>query len=87
MTAVFVLKGNVTVNGSTKVGASELVTFGREGAGISIHADADSGLLILGGEPIAEPVFGYGPFVMNTEGEIRQAIQDYQSGRMGHLPR
>ena len=46
-----------------------------------------STLLILGGEPIDEPVFGYGPFVMNTEAEIRQAIEDYQSGRMGHLPR
>ena len=87
MTAVFVLKGSVTVNGSTKVAASEFVTFGREGAGISINAEADSTVLILGGEPIDEPVFGYGPFVMNTEAEIRQAIQDYQSGRMGHLPR
>jgi redox-sensitive bicupin YhaK (pirin superfamily) len=87
MTAVFVLKGSVMVNGATKVGASEFVTFGREGAGISINADADSTLLILGGEPIDEPVFGYGPFVMNTEAEIRKAIQDYQSGRMGHLPR
>ena len=87
MTAVFVLKGSVTVNGSTKVGASEFVTFGRKGAGISIDADADSTVLILGGEPIDEPVVGYGPFVMNTEDEIRRAIQDYQSGRMGHLPR
>ena len=61
------------------------MTFGREGAGIGINADADSTLLILGGEPIDEPVVGYGPFVMNTEAEIRRAIQDYQSGRMGHL--
>jgi redox-sensitive bicupin YhaK (pirin superfamily) len=63
------------------------VTFGREGAGVSINADADSAVLILGGEPIDEPVVGYGPFVMNTEDEIRRAIQDYQSGRMGHLAR
>jgi hypothetical protein len=85
MTAVFVLKGGVTVNGTTKVGASELVTFARNGTGIGISADADSTLLVLGGEPIDEPVVGYGPFVMNTEAEIRRAIEDYRSGRMGHL--
>ncbi len=54
-------------------------------AAIRIDADADATLLVLGGEPIDEPVVGYGPFVMNTEPEIRRAIQDYQSGRMGHL--
>ena len=85
MTAVFVLKGSVHVNGSAKVGASEFVTFGRSGAGIQIDADTDTTLLVLGGEPIDEPVFGYGPFVMNTEAEIRGAIEDYRSGRMGHL--
>ena len=40
---------------------------------------------LLGIEPIDEPVVGYGPFVMNTEREIRQAIEDYRHGRMGHL--
>ena len=85
MAALFVLKGNVTVNGSAKVGASEFVTFGRDGAAIRIDADADATLLVLGGEPIDEPVLGYGPFVMNTEPEIRRAIEDYRSGRMGHL--
>jgi len=87
MTGLLVLKGAVSVNGSTKVAASEFVTFGREGAAIRLDTDADSTLLILGGEPIVEPVVGYGPFVMNTEAEIRRAIQDYQSGRMGHLAR
>ena len=85
MTALFVLKGAVSVNGSTKVGASEFVTFGREGEAIQVDADADATLLVLGGEPIDEPVVGYGPFVMNTEAEIRRAIEDYRSGRMGHL--
>jgi len=42
-------------------------------------------LMVLSGEPIREPVFGYGPFVMNTEDEIRTAISDYRSGKMGHL--
>lgn len=85
MAALFVLKGNVNVNGSTKLGASEFVTFSRDGAAIRIDADADATLLMLGGEPIDEPVVGYGPFVMNTEAEIRRAIDDYRSGRMGHL--
>jgi redox-sensitive bicupin YhaK (pirin superfamily) len=85
MGAVFVLKGGASVNGSTKIGASEFATLGRNGAAIRIDADVDTTLLVLGGEPIDEPVVGYGPFVMNTEAEIRRAIQDYQSGRMGHL--
>ena len=41
--------------------------------------------LLLCGEPIDEPIVGYGPFVMNSPQEIRQAIADYQSGKMGHL--
>ena len=41
--------------------------------------------VLLSGTPIDEPVVGYGPFVMNTEGEIRQAVEDYRNGRMGHL--
>jgi redox-sensitive bicupin YhaK (pirin superfamily) len=85
MAALFVLTGGVTANGSTKLGAGEFATLGRDGAAIRIDSDADTTLLVLGGEPIGEPVVGYGPFVMNTEAEIRRAIQDYQSGRMGHL--
>ena len=82
--AVFVLSGAVTVNGKRAKDA-ELVVLDRKGDGVRIDASADAHLLILSGEPIDEPVFGYGPFVMNTEDEIRQAITDYQSGRMGHL--
>ena len=84
--SVFVLKGKVTVNGTAAKDA-ELVVLERKGEGFRIDAATDATLLILSGEPIDEPVFGYGPFVMNTEAEIRQAITDYQSGRMGHLPR
>jgi len=82
--AVFVLSGTVNVNGKQAHDA-ELVVLDRKGDGARIDAENDAKLLILSGEPIDEPVFGYGPFVMNTEGEIRQAIMDYQSGRMGHL--
>jgi redox-sensitive bicupin YhaK (pirin superfamily) len=81
-----VLKGKIRINGGTKAEDAQLVLLNRKGEGVRIDADSDATLLILSGEPIDEPVFGYGPFVMNNEGEIRKAIADYQSGRMGHLP-
>jgi redox-sensitive bicupin YhaK (pirin superfamily) len=82
--AVFVLKGKVTVNGAA-ARESEFALLDRKGEAIRIDAESDATLLILSGEPIDEPVFGYGPFVMNTEAEIRRAMADYQSGQMGHL--
>jgi hypothetical protein len=84
-TAVFVLSGKIAVNGKARAQDAELVLLDRKGEGFRIDAESDSKLLVLSGEPIDEPVFGYGPFVMNTEAEIRQAIADYQKGRMGHL--
>jgi redox-sensitive bicupin YhaK (pirin superfamily) len=82
--AVFVLSGTISVNGSQARDA-EFVMLDRKGDALRIEAETDAKLLFLSGEPIDEPVFGYGPFVMNTEAEIRQAMTDYQSGRMGHL--
>jgi hypothetical protein len=46
----------------------------------------DLEVLILGGQPIREPVVQYGPFVMNTKAEIMQAVEDYQAGRLGVIP-
>ena len=62
-----------------------LRSWGPEGDRIVLKAKEDTTLLILSGEPIHEPVFSYGPFVMNTREEILQAVADYQAGRMGHL--
>ena len=76
-----VLAGHVTVNGGQEAGEAEMVLLSSEGTDVSIHADGDAMLLVLTGEPIDEPIVGYGPFVMNTEDEIRQAINDFNSGR------
>ena len=77
---IAVLSGHVTIGGEP-VGEAEVARFSTEGAGARLRADGDAMLLVLTGEPIDEPVFGYGPFVMNTEAEIRQAIEDFNSGR------
>ncbi|HXV67945.1 MAG TPA: pirin family protein [Nitrospira sp.] len=84
-TSVFVLHGRVVINGSHAGGEAELALFGRTGERITLDAEEDSIMLVLGGEPIKEPIARYGPFVMNTQAELVQAVEDYQAGRMGHL--
>lgn len=83
---VTVLSGHVTINGDTDVGEAEVVLLSTDGAGATIHANGDATLLVLTGEPIDEPIFGHGPFVMNTEKEIRQAIDDFNNGQFIHPP-
>ncbi len=72
-----------------KGSAHQMVIFGNEGDSVRIANAADTkeplDLLLLAGVPINEPVVRYGPFVMNTEDEIHQAIRDYQSGKMGAI--
>ena len=80
-----VLSGRITVGGDEAAGAAEALLLDREGEGVAITADADTVLLVLTGEPIDEPIAGYGPFVMNSEAEIRQAIEDFNSGRFGAI--
>jgi hypothetical protein len=84
-TAILVLRGDVDLSGSETASDAELVLFDRRGSAISLRARTDATLLVMSGEPIDEPVVGYGPFVMNTQAEIRQAIRDYQAGKMGEL--
>jgi len=81
---IAVLTGHVTVNGQG-AGEAEIIRFEREGSDVTLHADSDAMLLVLTGEPLGDPVFGYGPFVMTNEAEIRQAITDFNSGRFGQV--
>ena len=81
---LLVQRGQVTVD-MQPLNAGEMAILQRSGFDVLIQCEADAIVLMLTGEPIDEPVVGHGPFVMNTRDEIRQAIQDYQSGRMGHL--
>ncbi len=82
-TALVVLHGTVQVNGSTIVREAQMIVLDREGEDLSIEANSDATLLLLSGEPIDEPIVGYGPFVMNSQEEIVQAIGDFNSGRFG----
>ena len=84
--SMVVLRGKATFNGKDTAGAGQLVRF-EDGSGeVKVAAgDEEVKILLLSGVPIAEPVVGYGPFVMNTEQEIRQAIHDFNSGKFGQI--
>jgi len=85
MAALVVQRGALRIQSQETAQAVDLVLFSRSGTRITIASDEDSMALLLAGEPIDEPVAGRGPFVMNTQAEILQAIQDYQSGRLGRI--
>ncbi|MGZ8995254.1 MAG: pirin family protein [Rhodospirillales bacterium] len=80
-----VLSGHVTANRTEGAGEAEVLLLDRDGTGVEVRADGETKLLVLSGEPIDEPIVGYGPFVMNSEAEIREAIDDFNSGRFGKL--
>jgi redox-sensitive bicupin YhaK (pirin superfamily) len=90
---VYVLGGQGTVGEERRpVRTGQLAVFG-EGGSIAIAADRtqegptpELDVLLLGGRPIREPVYAYGPFVMNTRDEVAQAFEDYQAGRLGTIP-
>ena len=82
--ALVVLRGRIEVD-SRSAAAGQLVLLSREESALTISAAEPSLVLILGGAPLNEPIAGYGPFVMNSEAQIRQAMLDFQAGRFGRL--
>jgi quercetin 2,3-dioxygenase len=84
-TAIALLRGALRVNGTHDAVAAAVVEFDRAGDEIRVEATEDATFLVLAGEPIDEPIAGYGPFVMNTREEIMTAMKDLQEGRFGQL--
>ena len=84
-TALVVLEGEVEVEGR-RAGPGQLVVLDPGGSGAAVRSDPGGAFLLLAGEPLREPIAGYGPFVMNTREEIVQALRDYEEGRFGGIP-
>lgn len=84
-TGLLIIKGSVTVNNSEKAPTNHFVLFKNKGKEFTLRADEDATILVLSGEPIDEPIASYGPFVMNTNEEIKQTIDDFNNGKFGYL--
>ena len=84
-TVVGWVAGTVQLKGETVLRPGQMATVATEGSNIVIEAKGDAKLLRLAGEPIDEPVVGYGPFVMNSQQEIIQAIADFNGGKFGRM--
>ena len=84
-TGLLIIKGSVTVNNSEKAPTNHFVLFKNKGKEFTLRADEDAIVLVLSGEPIDEPIASYGPFVMNTNEEIKQTIDDFNNGKFGYL--
>ena len=84
-TALAMVQGAVLVNGEQVAREAQLVVLEQSGTSVTLEANGDATLLLLSGEPIDEPIVGYGPFVMNSQQEIVQAVHDFNSGKFGQM--
>jgi redox-sensitive bicupin YhaK (pirin superfamily) len=86
-TSLVVLNGSIEAGEGIAAKDAQMLMFGKQGEDIQVNVLEDSVALLLSGEPIDEPIVGYGPFVMNTIEEIAQAMQDFNSGNLGKIAR
>jgi len=84
-TALLAIEGSAQINDTEKLSTNNLALLERDGEEFSVEALEDGIFLLMSGEPINEPIAQYGPFLMNTQAEIAQAIDDYQQGKFGYL--
>ena len=80
----YLIKGKLEVEGRKSIAENQVVLYQRGASNIELFSSEGAELLLLGGQPHNEPVYAYGPFVMNSESEIEKCYRDYQSGRMGN---
>lgn len=84
-TALVVLEGEVVVNGEGSAREGQLVVLSQKGEALHLSASSNAKVLMMAGEPLQEPIVGYGPFVMNTKAQIAEAVRDFNSGRFGQI--
>lgn len=84
-TALLVLEGSIVINGNEEVPTSHMALMANDGEAFDIEASEEAVVLVLGGEPINEPIAAHGPFVMNTKEELREAFNDFNTGKFGYL--
>ncbi|MCD6067562.1 MAG: pirin family protein [Bacteroidetes bacterium] len=83
-TAILVVEGSLQVNGTDAI-LHDFILFANEGETVDITASENAVFLVMSGEPIDEPIAQYGPFVMNTQQELMEAIDDFNNGKFGRL--
>ncbi|VUS26543.1 Quercetin 2,3-dioxygenase [Klebsiella pasteurii] len=84
-TALVVLEGEIVVNGEGNAHEGQLVVLSQKGEALHLAANTNAKVLLMAGEPLQEPIVGYGPFVMNTKAQIAEAVRDFNSGRFGQI--
>jgi redox-sensitive bicupin YhaK (pirin superfamily) len=81
---IYVINGKIETEGRKEIKQNQVALYERGESLVNIFSEGETEILMLGGKPHNEPVYAYGPFVMNTEQEIMRCISDYQSGKMGN---
>jgi len=81
---IYLIKGQLELEGGRKLKANQVVLYQRGESLINLYAESKAEFLVLGGQPLDEVVYSYGPFVMNNKEQINQCIKNYNEGLMGN---